>query len=249
QAHGIRSIAMPPLGCSNGGLNWSVVKPIIEEKLRLLDNQLEVRLFEPTGAPAADTMVVRTERPPMSAARAVLIKLLSAYRETGYLLSKIEVQKLAYFGYVLGEMPRLKYQKHQYGPYADNLRHVLNDMQGHYITGVGDHDTAEAQIAVADGAIEEADHFLAQHPESLQRLDSISRAISGFETPYGMELLATVHWVAKNDVEVPTVENVMQGIHQWEPNKPAWGDRKKALMQEAHVKIALDRLKDTGWIQ
>jgi hypothetical protein len=77
----------------------------------------------------------------------------------------------------------------------------------------------------------------------------ISKAIEGFETPYGMELLATVHWVATQDVESPTLENVRQGIYDWEPTQPAWGQRKKALMQEPHIKIALERLKDTGWIQ
>lgn len=244
----IRSIAIPPLGCGNGGLNWSVVRPLIEKHLEKFDNQLEVRLFEPCGAPAASAMVVRTERPKMTAGRAVLIKLLSIYRETGYRLSKVEVQKLGYFAHIANVLPGLKYGKNQYGPFSYPLNKALEAMNGHYISGVGDNDKSEAQISVMEGTLEEADYFIENEPYVLESLKRIERLIDGFETPYGMELLATVHWVVKHDISPPTLENVIEGIYHWEPSKPAWGKRKKLLMQESHIRIALDRLQNTGWI-
>lgn len=247
--YGIRSIAIPPLGCGNGGLDWSVVRALIESRLKQFDNQLEVRLFAPSGAPDASAMVVRTERPRMTAGRAVLVKLLSAYRETGYRLSKIEVQKLGYFAHLADVLPGLKYGKNQYGPFSYPLNKALEAMNGHYIAGVGDNDKSEAQISVIEGTIEEADAFLENEPYVFEALKRIEHLIDGFETPYGMELLATVHWVVKHDVSSTTVENVAEGIYHWEPSKPAWGKRKKSLMQESHIKIALDRLQSTGWIQ
>jgi O-acetyl-ADP-ribose deacetylase (regulator of RNase III) len=247
--HGITSIAMPPLGCGNGGLNWSVVRPLIERKLNALDNTLEVRLFAPNEAPEAASMIIRTKRPNMTAGRAVLIKLLSAYRETGYLLSKLEVQKIGYFAHVAEVLPRLNYSKNRYGPYSEVLNHALLKMNGHFITGFGDNDKSEAQISVVEGAIKEADDFLENEAHALGAFQRIGKLIDGFESPYGMELLATVHWVAAHDVAIPTVENVAQGICSWEPSNPAWGKRKKTLMSEQHIQVALDRLKETDWLQ
>ena len=196
-------------------------------------------------------MIVRTKRPKMTAGRAVIIKILSAYRENDYLLSKIEAQKLGYFAHIANDniLPRLNYSKNRYGPYSDVLNHALLIMNGHFITGFGDNDKSEAQISVPEDAIQEADAFLENEHQAFETFKRIEELIDGFETPYGMELLSTVHWVAKNDVTSLTIENVVKGIYEWEPNKPAWGERKKALMQEAHIRIALDRLKNNGWIQ
>ncbi|MDE3037105.1 MAG: macro domain-containing protein [Pseudomonadota bacterium] len=245
----IHSIAIPPLGCGNGGLAWDDVRSLIESYLRPLDNQLAVHLFEPSGAPAASAMVIRTARPEMTAGRAVLIKLLSLYRETGYLLSKIEVQKLGYFAHVAGVMPRLNYGKNQYGPFSYPLNKALERMNGHFITGVGDNDKSEAQISVIADAINEADVFLQSSRETIEKLNHIEELIDGFESPYGMELLATVHWAAVHDANSPTPDEVTRAVYNWEPSKPAWGERKKALMQEAHIRIALERLQSTRWIQ
>ena len=133
---GIRSIAVPPLGCGNGGLAWDDVRPMIE---RAFDEfaDVEVRLFAPGAPPSAKGMEVRTQRPAMTRGRAAVLKLLDTYRHLNYGLSKIEVQKLAYFLQEAGEDLKLRFVKHQYGPYSDGLRHALNRMEGHFIHGVG----------------------------------------------------------------------------------------------------------------
>ena len=134
---GIRSIAVPPLGCGNGGLEWTDVRPLIESAFEALP-EVEVRLFEPAGAPDPKTMEVRTKRPRMTPGRAAIVKVLDTYRELSYGLSKIEAQKLAYFLQEAGGPLDLPFVKHQYGPYSDTLRHALNSMEGHFIRGLGD---------------------------------------------------------------------------------------------------------------
>ena len=237
---GIRSIAIPPLGCGNGGLDWAEVRPLIESALAELP-ELEVRLFPPDGAPEPKSMEVRTERPRMTPGRAAVLKVLDTYRALGYGLSKIEVQKLAYFLQEAGEALKLPFEKHAYGPYSDTLRHVLNRMEGHFIRGLGD-GVSEAEIEPVPEAMAEAEAFVDAHGhEALaERVRHVGDLIEGFQSPYGMELLATVHWVTKYE-GATTQEQALAAVR-------AWNARKKALMAPEHVAAAWNRLEQSGWL-
>lgn len=235
--YGIRSIALPPLGCGNGGLDWQQVKPLIEACLAELP-EVDVFVYPPQEAPAADMMPVATPKPELTRARALFIKLIEQYCLPGYRLSLLEIQKLSYFLQAAGEPLRLNFKAHHYGPYADNLNHVLLRLEGHFISGFGDR-SKDAEIHLLPNAIEEADVFLNDDSEARQRLTRIKTLIEGFETPYGMELLATVHWVQQQHPESNDAEIVKQ-VHQW-------SQRKKALMRGSHILKALARLRETGW--
>jgi O-acetyl-ADP-ribose deacetylase (regulator of RNase III) len=236
-ANGIRSIAVPPLGCGNGGLEWQVVKAKIEQALGDMAG-VDVWVYPPNEAPAPDQMPIKTSQPPMTRSRALFVKLIELYSQPGYRLSLLEVQKLAYFLQVAGEPLRLNYAKHLYGPYADNLNHVLQRMEGHFIRGYGDR-SKDAQIYLLAGAVQQAEQFLAEDAEATQRLQQVSELIEGFETPYGMELLATVHWITD---ERKTSDNkvIQQGVTGWSP-------RKAKLMHPKHIDKALTRLKIQAW--
>lgn len=98
-------------------------------------------------------MPIRTERPKMTPARALFIKLMDAYAALDYRRTLLEVQKLAYFLQEAGEPLRLKYQAGHYGPYAANLNKVLEVMEGHFIRGCGDSQKPDAEIDVLLGAV------------------------------------------------------------------------------------------------
>jgi O-acetyl-ADP-ribose deacetylase (regulator of RNase III) len=134
RTYNISSIAIPPLGCGNGGLNWDEVRPLIEEAMAQVPN-VRALVYKQAGTPPVEQMVNRTERPKLTPGRAAVLALMNRYLVPGYLyrLSLLELQKLAYFLQVAGEPLRLKYEAFRYGPYADNLRHVLNRLEGHYI--------------------------------------------------------------------------------------------------------------------
>ncbi|MGL5823823.1 MAG: type II toxin-antitoxin system antitoxin DNA ADP-ribosyl glycohydrolase DarG, partial [Nocardioides sp.] len=129
---GVRSIAIPPLGCGNGGLRWSEVEPLMLSRLaRLVD--VDVIIYPPNGAPAAAEMPTSEVMPEMTTGRAGLIALMSGYATHALAMpSLVEAQKLMYFLQAAGEPLRLHFVKHHYGPYADNLRHVLRVVEGHY---------------------------------------------------------------------------------------------------------------------
>jgi O-acetyl-ADP-ribose deacetylase (regulator of RNase III) len=239
----IRSIAVPPLGCGNGGLDWAQVKPLIVTAFAELP-EIQVLLFEPQAAPDAEAMPVATRKPDMTRARALLIRLMEVYREQGYKLTRLEIQKLAYFLQEGGEPMRLRYVKHQYGPYADNLNHVLQHIEGHYIRGYGDRSSSNrAAIYPTPEGVEAARAFLVSSADVTERLDRVSRLIEGFETPYGLELLATVHWVAKSSPQAATgISVAIQKVQDW-------SSRKRERFRPDHIQNAWRRLKDEQWLE
>ena len=135
----IRSIAVPPLGSGLGGLEWSAVRTRIERALRGF-NDLDVVVFEPRGASETGSMVRSRAIPTMTNGRAALVGLMDRYLH-GLLdpfVTLLEVHKLMYFMQIAGQPLKLRYTKGQYGPYAENLRHVLNAVEGHFISGYAD---------------------------------------------------------------------------------------------------------------
>ena len=240
---GIKSVALPPLGCGNGGLDWDDVRPAIEEALHPLAADVNVLLFKPAGAPDPATMPVATLRPNMTPGRAGLLGVLGDYVVPGYRLALLEIQKLAYFLQAADQPLDLDYVKHKYGPYAEKLNHVLQRMEGHFIRGYGDRSSnLGAQINLIEDAVTQARDFLANDPDTLSRFERVKRLIEGYETPYGLELLATVHWVATriNILAASDVSQAVEGVHRW--NK-----RKEDLFPGEHIRLAWGRLASQGW--
>jgi O-acetyl-ADP-ribose deacetylase (regulator of RNase III) len=239
--HKIKSIAVPPLGCGNGGLDWNDIKPLIEHAFAPLP-QVRVLLFEPKGAPNPAEMPVRTPKPKISPGRAAVIMLLHMYSSLGYRRTLLEIQKLAYFLQEAGEPLRLKYEAGHYGPYAKNLNNVLERIEGHYIRGYGDSQKPDIEIDLLPEAVNEAQDFLSLQPDTLQRLERVSALIEGFETPYGMELLASVHWVAQKATRRALSDSdAIDRVH-------SWNERKSRLMRPDHIRVAWKRLEKFSWI-
>jgi O-acetyl-ADP-ribose deacetylase (regulator of RNase III) len=242
QKLGIESIAIPPLGCGNGGLEWADVRPLIVSAFEQLPDVRAV-LFEPTGAPAPEQVIDRRKTPPMKPGRAAVLAVMGRYVGTGYdyRLSLVEVQKLAYFLQEAGEPLRLEFQAHRFGPYADNLRKALRNMEGHYTRGLGDgKNSPETPLEILPGAVETAEQFLSSQPDSLERLGKVSKLIEGFETPFGMELLGTVHWVMHHDADASSVEDVVGKVH-------SWSEEKRSKVKDGHIRAAWHRLREQGW--
>ena len=243
---GIRSVALPPLGCGSGGLSWTTVYPLIEEALISLE-KVRVLVFEPAGAPDPQQMVDRTSRPRMTAGRAAILMLMQRYVDTGwdYRLSLLELQKLAYFLQEAGENLRLRYKALVYGPYADNLRHVLHRIEGHFVTGYGDgRNSPDTPLAPECDAIKQAEAFLADKTGLQERLERVFEVIEGFETPYGMELLSSTHWVAVHglgDKRARTPDEAADLVR-------SWNAQKARSMKVPHIHKAWSRLAEQGWI-
>jgi len=238
---GIRSIALPPLGAGLGGLPWSEVRARIERALEGMED-VRVVVFEPKGAPDASRMPRSKEVPAMTKGRAALVELMDRYLR-GLLdpfITLLELHKLMYFMQEAGEPLRLRYKKAPYGPYAENLRHVLHSIEGHMIAGYADGgDAPEKPLSLVPGAAEEASRFLDEHPDTRARYARVTELIEGFESPFGLELLATVHWVMVYE-GASTPEEIEQKTYAWSPRKRQFTSRQIAL--------AADVLQARSWV-
>jgi O-acetyl-ADP-ribose deacetylase (regulator of RNase III) len=223
---GITSIAIPALGCGNGGLDWRVVRPMIEQACARMPD-VRVVIFPPAGAP-----------------RALLIVAISRYlararqQEVRSGISELEIQKLVYFLKVLGGAFPLRFVRGHYGPYAEQLPHVLDLLEGHYLSGFGDHSarvTELVPITPLDAGLAEAESVVGGQPEDVERLERLLALVDGFETPYSLELLATVHFAATRSPETADAEVIGSRV-------AAWSLRKARLFTQDHVRIAAERL-------
>ncbi len=235
---GIKSIAIPPLGCGLGGLRWSDVRPRIEAAFKDL-SEVQILLFEPSGAPSVTEMAKSPKQPSMTVGRSAMISLMRQYLAACMdpFVSLLEVHKLMYLVTACGEpIDKLNFQKGPYGPYSENLRHVLNATEGYFTRGFGDGaDAPEKPIELLQVGIQQAERVLKDNEETKRRVNRVADLIAGFETPYGMELLSTVHWVCHHEGAKSAAEAKKQ-VEQW-------SERKKNLFPQRHVELAWNVLQ------
>lgn len=237
----IRSIAVPPLGAGLGGLDWKDVRPLIARAVQGIPD-VRVIVFEPSGVPSNGVGARARKAPPMTPGRAVLVGLMERYLE-GLLapfVSLLEVHKLMYFMQESGEPLRLRIAKASYGPYAENLRNVLSEIEGYFISGYGaGGDAPDKTLELVPGAITDAREVLARQPETLSRFERVARLIEGFESPFGLELLATVHWVVRREQATSEDEVVARTY--------AWDERKRRFSRQ-QILLARRVLEERGFV-
>jgi O-acetyl-ADP-ribose deacetylase (regulator of RNase III) len=239
---GIKSIALPPLGCGHGGLQWAEVRPVIEQAFEQLPG-VRALLFAPGTTPQAAEMPNRTAAPKLTAGRAALLALMDGYLK-GLLdpnVSLLEVHKLMYFLQEAGQDLKLDYEAGKYGPYARNLRHVLNRMEGHMLSGFGDGTEEPGKpLELIGDAVSRATQFLAQDVKLQQRMARVRKLIEGYEDPYGLEVLSSVHWVMLHTPSAKdSLDAAVDAVHEW-------STRKQQIKTE-HIAAAWKRLHREHW--
>jgi O-acetyl-ADP-ribose deacetylase (regulator of RNase III) len=248
EEHDIRSIALPPLGCGNGGLEWSQVRSEIESALDDVPN-VEVIVYEPTRVYQNAPKRAGVEE--LTPARALVAELVRRYAILGIECSNLEIQKLAWFLqrtidlFSLENPLDLHFRADRYGPYADNLRHLLNGLDGSYLrcerrlSDAGPLDP----IAFKDEKADAVKDYLSSGPAQKfgPALERTAAVIDGFESPLGMELLATLDWLLTEEQCGSDRASIKAGLEAWPGGKTA-GKRKLKLFSDRLIDLALGRL-------
>jgi O-acetyl-ADP-ribose deacetylase (regulator of RNase III) len=246
----VRSIALPPLGSGNGGLDWQNVKPLIEEVLGTLPG-VDVTVYEPTARYQNVAKPAGVEK--LTPARALVAELLRRYSVLGFECTLLEIQKLAYLLQrrivgAGGVSPlKLEFRADKFGPYAPTLGHLLNNLDGSYLhceKRVADAGVLDT-IWFEDSKKEVVSLFLktAAAKEFNSALDETTNLIEGFESPLGLELLSTVDWLLNNDKVEPTREGVKGGLKSWLGGGEA-AERKLRLFEDDFIDLALSRFAE-----
>lgn len=247
--HKIKSVAIPPLGAGNGGLDWPVVKAEIESVLGELQG-VEVLVFEPTSK--YQNVAKRTGTEKLTPARALIAELVRRYWVLGMECSLLEIQKLAWFMeraiecMVPDQNPlKLEFKAHIYGPFTPKLNFVLDNLDGSYLhcdKRIGDAEPLDV-IWFDDSRKDVVQTYLkTEATEYIEALEYVANLIDGFESPFGMELLATVDWLLTRENAEPSVAGIRKAIRAW-PAGEAAAKRKLRLFDERSIGFALERLR------
>jgi O-acetyl-ADP-ribose deacetylase (regulator of RNase III)/uncharacterized protein YwgA len=237
ETHHIQSIAIPSLGCGNGKLDWQEVKPLLLSYLQPLAGKVDVQVYEPGYN---DQRVVEKEAVKLTPARAMLLHLLDQYQVLGYAVNLLVAQKLAYFLQKFGEPLNLEFEKGHFGPYAHRLQHLLKYLNGSFIYFKEEENKPGTPIHLNQALLPEVQDYLSQQlsPEQKRRVEQVLQLIEGFESPFGLELLATVDYVVQH-TQIEHPEKLQEEVHKWT-------SRKKSLMKPYHIQVARERLGDFG---
>ena len=244
----IRSIALPPLGAGNGGLAWPKVRELIRDRLDHLGD-VDVVVYEPTST--YQNVAKRSGVERLTAPRALVAELVRRYWVQGMECTLLEVQKLAWFlerNVIAAALPNpldFRFGADRYGPYSDRLSHLLDGLDGSYLhcdkrirdAGPHDlisHDYDKSELVVAFLTSPEAKPFT-------PALDATSAVIKGFESPFGMELLATVDWIRFNQ-KARSVAEIKAGLTRW-PAEASAAERKIRLFEEPFLELAFKHLE------
>lgn len=247
---GIRSIALPPLGAGNGGLDWEAVRSLMVEKLETLDG-VRVVIFEPTRQ--YQNVAKRSGVEKLTPARAAIADLVRRYAVLGIECSLLEVQKLGYFlerfTCKLG-LPTFgfEFSANRYGPYSEKLRHMLNGLDGSYL---------HCDKRLADAGAFEPIRFDEARRDAVTlfmktegkihwpAVEATADLIDGFESPLGMELLATVDWLVSEMGVSSNCAAIRAALASW-PGGDNSAERKLQLFEDRIVDIALGALRDAN---
>ena len=249
----IRSIAVPPLGCGNGGLQWSDVKPMITAALSTIDG-LHVVVYEPTAK--YQNVVKRAGIRQLTAPRALMADTVRRYCQISTDCTILEVQKLGWFidrglnDLGVDNPMRFRFEAQRYGPYSHNLVKLLDKLDGSYL---------RCRKRLADATPRDFIWFdneyqyskdLTTYIDSMEKpfrivSDWVTRIVKGFESAFGLELLASTDWLVNVESIEPTVDKILEGLLQWPAGEQA-GLRKARLFDEYEVRLALDHLGSVG---
>ena len=229
----IKSIAIPPLGSGNGGLNWNQVKLILEKYLSHLE--CDIFIYQPN---AQIKEILKNERVPLTPARAMLLSVLFELVKNGEFVSEFSSEKIAYFLQRFGAKDILKLQFKQkfYGPYSGKVKHVLHYLNGSYIMGYSSKDKKPfEELSLVTETENEVNQFLENlnNGEYKKIVDETKYFLTGFYSQFGLELLSTIDYI-KEEKGVNSVEEITNELTKW-------SSRKKTLFSnEKYIQIALN---------
>ena len=214
--YNITSIAIPPLGAGNGGLNWEKVKQIIDSKLGSLN--IDIYVYEPN---AVIVEKMKKERVKLTNARALLLYVLFDLVRQGEDVSEFSSEKICYFLQKFGaaDLFKLQYEPKYYGPYSGKVRYVLQALNGSYIMGYSDMDKKPFEpISLVADTYQEIENIIVSDPKLSSIATKTTQFLNGYYSNIALELLSSVDYLVFYQ-NCTTEESVFQVLMSWNHRK------------------------------
>ena len=250
---GITSLAVPPLGCGQGQLEWRVVGRTLYRYLKQLD--IEVELYGPHGTPRDQLQSSFLEQPVQSEQAGMPRRVEPAWVALVDILARIEkepfhrpigrtiFQKIAYFATESGIPTGLRHEKGSYGPFAPNLKRLVTVLVNNGL--IREEQKGRMFLVRVGPTFQDAqrtyENEIKQWDEPAERIADLFMRMTTDQA----EVSATVHFAAKilasRRKEKPSEAEVLAEVMQWK-------HRRRPPLNETEVALAIRNLNVLGWL-
>lgn len=239
----IKSIAIPPLGCGNGGLKWEKVKPMIEKYLSPLEG-VDIIVFEPNDKVKEILKKQDSKKDvKLTPAKASLLYDMFFYDSLGENTSLFIANKLAYFLQRLGDpsLKSLKFEAHHYGPYSVQVDHMVHNMNGKFVRGLEQMEAkAFEPLELQYDRLKELSDYVKKelHVSQQTAIKQLVKLIDGFQSALSLEILASIDLIKRDNPGISKEDTKIKLEN--------WSKRKKELFKERYIDIAWAHLESYG---
>lgn len=254
---GIESLAVPPLGCGNGQLEWRMVGPILTQYLERLD--IPVDLYAPYGTPQQEMLpsflekgvgsdlrtTPRQDFEWISPAWIALVEVLRRLEAQPYHwpVGRTVFQKLAYVATALGLPTDLEFTRGSYGPYSADLKKLEARLESHGLVSERSfHNMIQIRVGPAYlSASKTYEEDLAEWEPIIHKLFDLFMRIS---TANQAELVASALFSAEHlakESSPPTERMIFDYVAEWKK-------RRRPAIDETDLAVTIRDLASRGWL-
>ena len=226
----ISSIAIPPLGCGNGGLDWNTVKVMITDRFQ--DIPVAVVVYEPSKSFTPKSI----EIPKMTASHLILMKLKGGIPSSRF--NKLRLQKAAYFLNVFSNTNYFKFEEYKFGPYAHSVKILSQQIKAfqdaYHVNTVGAEEILYNNL-ISDSVKAIVEKYGPPAKKSTNFVNSI-------DSNHELEIAATIVAIVRTNSQFTDDEIVYYFLHNW----PKYD---KGRFEADEIKLSIKRLVNSKIIQ
>ena len=225
----LKSIAIPPLGSGNGGLEWKEVKNLIWDYVYPISNEVEIYIYEPSLNYKAQSK----KAPKLTLSHFILMNIKNKLDK----FSKLRLQKVAFFINLFSKENYFKFEAHLYGPYSHSIDIISKDIKE--FQEFHQYNTEEAlkyayNTLISKSVEQKLNDFLVP-------LQQATNLINKYTLDRDIELYSTIAYILSENIKLNS-KQIIHHIHNW-------SNLKKEKFEDSTIELALNQMIKDNIIQ